>query len=539
MTPTLATPTPAQVAWHDLELGMFIHWSPGTYENTESGHDSLKTPLSAINPHRLDTEQWVDVAEAMGARYIVLVAKHVGGFCLWQTQTTDYGIRATPWRHGHGDIVQDLATSCRRRGLRLGVYLSPRDDHFGARTGGICATPERQDAYQRLYRQQLTELLTRYGAMCEVWFDGSNVVEVGDILAQHAPDAMVFQSRYATIRWVGNEDGIATYPAWNALARQDAQSGIATNRHGTPDGDAWMPLECDARLRANWFWTQSNLTTLKSLDQLMAMYYRSVGNGAVLLLNHTPDTTGRIPAPDAARAAEFGAEIRRRFGTALAETAGPGDGLELPLGKPCLADHVILMEDIAQGERVRAYAVEGWDGSAWHVLCRGTAVGHKRIERFAPATVSTLRLHCLKAAAPALMRRFAAYHTGVPFGESTPAVAPASFKVGEWGEEIYYGVGWRQGVTLDYDITAAVDDAGQYELRFVKTAGAHGLEVSAVVVVANGAEYPQWASRTDDPAVWNLSLPGVEKSFRLRIQVRGQGGSECSGVLFVTRAAVS
>jgi alpha-L-fucosidase len=376
MNPNLAKPTLAQVAWQGLELGMFIHWSPGTYENTTSGHDSLKTPLSIIDPQGLDTEQWVDVAEAMGAKYIVLVAKHVGGFCLWQTQTTDYGIRNTPWRGGKGDIVKDLSESCRRRGLRLGVYLSPRDDYFGAKTGGICATPEKQEAYGRMYLQQLTELLTRYGEMCEVWFDGSNVVDVGDILARHAPEAMVFQSRYATIRWVGNEDGIATYPAWNTVSRADAASGVATNQHGTPDGEAWLPLECDARIRANWFWTQDNEKTLKSLEQLMTMYYRSVGNGAVLLLNHTPDTRGRIPEPDAARAAAFGNEIRRRFGTALAETTGSGEHLELPLDGRRLVDHVIIMEDIAQGERIRVYTVEGWDGAAWQILCRGTAVGY-------------------------------------------------------------------------------------------------------------------------------------------------------------------
>ena len=536
MTTPLATPTPAQLAWHDMELGMFIHWSPGTYENTESGHDRLRTPLSIINPHLLDTEQWVDVAEAMGAKYIVMVVKHVGGFCVWQTETTDYGVRNTPWRGGKGDMLKDLSESCRRRGIRLGVYLSPADGHFGANVGGVCATPEKQQEYGRMYRQQLTELLTRYGSMCEVWFDGSNVVEVGDILAAHAPDAMIFQSRHATIRWVGNEDGIATYPAWNTLSRKDAASGIATNRHGAPDGEVWLPLECDARSRANWFWTQDNAKTLKSLDQLVSMYYRSVGNGAVLLLNHTPDTTGRIPELDAARAAEFGNEIRRRFGSALAETTGSGDSIELPLGGRRTVDHVIIMEDISQGERIRVYTVEGWDGAEWQVLCRGTAVGHKRIDRFAPASVSTLRLNCLKSAATPFIRKFAAYNTGVQCGTETSPVAPrASCKVGEWGEEIYYGIGWGKGVSLEYDITDAIDDAGQFELKLVKTGGAHGVEVGAVTVTVDGTEYPQWVSRTDSPDAFNLSFPGVAQSIRLKFQLRGKGGSDCAGVILVTR----
>ena len=223
---------------------------------------------------------------------------------------------------------------------------------------------------------------------------------------------MIFQSPYATIRWVGNEEGIAAYPAWNSVTAEDARSGVATNEHGNPDGDAWMPLECDARIRANWFWTQDNEKTLKSLDQLMDMYYQSVGNGAVLLLNHTPDTTGRIPEPDAVRAAEFGGEIRRRFGTPLAETQGTGESLELDLAGPQVMDHIVVMEDIPEGERIRSYTVEGWDGEAWSILCQGTAVGHKRIERLAPVTVTRLRLNCKGSVATPLIRKFAAYHAG-------------------------------------------------------------------------------------------------------------------------------
>ena len=534
MTATLAKPTPAQLAWHDTEMGMFLHWSPGTYEDTGSGHDTLTIPPAAIHPHLLDTEQWVDVAESMGAKYIVIVAKHVGGFCLWQTQTTDYGIAATPWRDGKGDVVGDLAESCRRRGMPLGVYLSPQDRHFGANVGGVCTTPERQMEYNAFYRRQLAELLTGYGEMFEVWFDGSNCVDVGDLLAEHAPNAMVFQSRFATIRWVGNEEGIATYPAWNTVGEADARSN-PTNRHGTPDGEVWMPLECDARIRAAWFWSTANEKTLKSVDELMAMYYRSVGNGAVLLLNHAPDTTGRIPEADAVRAAEFGREIRRRFGTPLAETRGAGDTLELPLEAPQVVDHVILMEEIAEGERIRHYLVEDRDASGWHTLCRGTAVGHKRIERFAPVEVSGLRLRCLKSAGTPLLREFAAYFTGVPFVESREPVALASYKVGEWGEEIYYGVGWGRSVEVTYDLTAAVDDAGQYELRFVQTAGAHGFLVESVSVAVNGTAYPEWVSATNNPAVFHLSFPGVERNVRLTARLRGDGGADCSGEILLTR----
>ena len=407
--PRPARPTAEQTAWQDLELGMFIHFAPNTWQDLEG--DDRSTPLCAINPTKLDADQWVNVAESMGARYIVFVAKHVGGFCMWRTDTTAYGIKDTPWRGGRGDVLADLAESCRKRGIRLGVYLSPRDDAGGAAGGGVCPTPEAQSAYDRLYRRQLTEVLSRYGEMTEVWFDGSNIIEVGDILKRWAPRAMVFQGKYATIRWVGNEDGIAPYPAWNGLSERAARSGTATAADGDPDGPAWLPNECDARMRDTWFWNTKNAGSLKSLDALMEIYYGSVGRGANLLLNHTPDMTGRIPEDDARRAAEFGAEIRRRFGQSLAETSGEGPVVELPFSGPATVDHVILMEDIRAGERVRSYVVEGQAGGAWIELCRGTAIGHKKIDRFGPVVVSGVRFRCLHSAEPPVIRRLAAFRS--------------------------------------------------------------------------------------------------------------------------------
>jgi alpha-L-fucosidase len=275
--------------------------------------------------------------------------------------------------------------------------------------GGRCKTPEEQECYNKLYRRQLTEVLTRVSKVFEVWFDGSNIVPVGDILERHAPKAMVFQGPHATIRWVGNEDGVAPYPAWNAVSRADARSGVATARHGDPDGDVWLPNECDARIRSTWFWNSKNAHTLKSVDQLMEMYYRSVGHGCVLLLNHTPDTTGLIPEADFKRGAEFGAEIKRRFGRSIAETRGQGNLVELKLPESAAIDHVITMEEILQGERVREYVIEGLAGGRWIRLCAGTAIGHKKIDRFAPAMVSKIRFRCLKAAATPLIRKLAAY----------------------------------------------------------------------------------------------------------------------------------
>jgi alpha-L-fucosidase len=413
----LARPTPEQAAWQDMELEMFLCLDPCTWQNRE--YDDHSTPLDKINPEKLDTDQWAKTAQAFGAGQILFVAKHTGGFCWWQTETSDYGVRQIPWRGGQGDVMKDLSESCAKAGLRLGVYLSPHDDQFGAAGGGRCKTPEAQEKYAQVYRQQLTELLSRYGTIAEVWFDGSLIIDVGDILRQYAPKAMIFQGPHATIRWVGNEEGYAPYPAWNAVSEADARSGGATAAQGNPDGGAWMPLEVDTVnvTPHYWFWNNTPERKLRTLDDLMDCYYPSVGHGCVLLLNQTPDTSGVIPEADVQRAAEFGAEIKRRFGVSLKETSGQGETIELDLGQATKVNHVITMEDIIEGERVRAYVIEGWTGDAWAPLCQGTAVGHKKIDRFEAVEVSKVRFRCTQSAAEPRIRRLAAYCVTPPGAE--------------------------------------------------------------------------------------------------------------------------
>lgn len=416
----LAVPTADQVAWQDLEIGMFIHWGTETYMDVETDLKADRSILAEINPAKLDTDQWVRVAESMGAKYVTVVAKHHSGFCLWPTDTTDYSIKNTPWRGGKGDVVRDLAESCRKRGMKLGVYLSPADALFGGIMGGGGKTndPKADSKYLEVYRHQLKELLTRYGEMMEVVFDGSTIIPVGDILKEYAPNAMIFQSKHATIRWVGNEDGYAPYPAWNAVSEADARSGVSTAQHGTPNGNLWLPLECDTTIRDAWFWNTENADTLKGVEKLMDIYYRTVGHGAVLLLNVAPDATGLIPEADAKRAVEFGYEVRRRFGKSVAETRGQGYLAELSFAEPTRIDHVMTMEDIAQGERVRSYRIEGFREGRWREICRGTAVGHKKIDRFPSQKVSKVRFRCTESVTEPIIRKFAAYDSA---GSSQPA----------------------------------------------------------------------------------------------------------------------
>lgn len=404
---SLPRPTHSQAAWADAEVGMFIHFAPNTWQDRE--YDDLSTPLDKINPEQLDVEQWVQTAQSMHAGYIMFVAKHAGGFCWWPTATTDYSVKSTPWKGGKGDVVAELSAACRAHGLEFGLYLSPQDKKHGAAVGGKCASEKEQAAYEVMYRAQLTELLSRYGQIAEVWFDGSLVFDVSDILRSHAPDAILFQGPKANIRWVGNEDGVAPYPCWNG-AKFDAKTwGTLTADDAVPGGDRWLPSECDARMRSTWFWNTHNAPTLKSVAALMDMYEKSVGHGANLLLNVTPDPTGRIPEADVARAKEFGDEVSRRYGTALADTSGRGPSVEVMLSAPKRAGRVVIMEDITQGERIRSYELDGMIDGQWKKIGEGTAVGHKRIQKFEAVTLSGVRLRVTGSVGEAVVRRLAVY----------------------------------------------------------------------------------------------------------------------------------
>jgi hypothetical protein len=278
----------------------------------------------------------------------------------------------------------------------------------------------------------LTEVLTRYGQITEVWFDGSCVIDVSDLLKLHAADAVVFQGPQATIRWPGTESGRLPYPAWNSLLSKDLKTGVATAAQGNPDGDAWAPLEADTTLYDhNWFWSAANEKKRKSLDELMDIYYKSAGRGGVLLLNSTPNTNGLIPDGDLKLYAAFGQEIERRFSRPVAEVKDQrGRMVEIALPRTTSVNHAVIMEDYREGERIREYVVEGFDNGQWKELSQGTSVGRKKIDRFRPAQVSRVRLRVTTFAAEPLIRSLAAFYVeGLAAGSLTtgrPTRASAS-----------------------------------------------------------------------------------------------------------------
>jgi alpha-L-fucosidase len=490
---------------------MFVHFAPNTWQDREG--DNLSTPLSAINPTQLDTDQWVETAQALGAKYVIFVAKHVGGFCMWSTATTGYSIGNTPWRNGKGDVLADLSQSCRKRGLKLGVYLSPQDAKFGAAVGGRCKTPAAQVAYNALYRRQLTEVCTRYGNMVEIWFDGSLVTPVGDILKEHAPQAMIFQGPFATIRWVGNEDGFAPYPAWNAVSKADAESGVATSLHSDPNESVWLPIEADVSIRRpDWFWNTHNASKVLSLDQLIEIYYRSVGHGTQLIVNIPADRRGLLPDADTARAREFGNEIRRRFGSPVAETHGSGESLALRLPSPARIDHVILEEDCSGGQGVRAYRLEARVRGHWQPAGPGTAIGHKRIQPVTPVVVDAVRLVTTKCAAQPAIRRFAVFNTGAkpPSTWDAPSRIWADDEVGEW-----------TNYTFKVDLSSKITAAGQFQLRCAAP-GAKEVAIVSPQLLLDGVAQPNLLRPAPrSPGVLILTIPGIGQKASITGSVQG------------------
>ncbi|MGM7719380.1 alpha-L-fucosidase [Metabacillus sp. Hm71] len=408
-TTNLAKPTERQMRWQDLEMGMFCHFGMNTFHDQEWGKGT-ELP-ETFNPSSLNARQWVKLAKEAGFKYFILTAKHHDGFCLWPTATTDYSLKSSPWKDGKGDVLREVEEACQEQGMLFGLYLSPWDRHEPCYSDKV--------AYDDFYCQQLTELLTNYGPLVEVWFDGAGSEgreydwkRIIGLVKKHQPNAMIFNMGEPTIRWVGNEDGVAPYPCWNTAETAKVSMYTSDMLTWMPETPAWVPAECDVPIRKrHWFWHPNDEQSLLSLDELMDIYYRSVGHGTNLLLNVAPDNRGLIPDVDVQRVQEFGKEIKKRFANSIAATSGEGNEIVLSLPVESVIDHVILMEEIAYGERVRKYVLEAKQGDDWVTLVKGSAIGHKKIDQFEPVATDQLRLKVQEAAATPLIRSFACFYT--------------------------------------------------------------------------------------------------------------------------------
>lgn len=415
-------PSPQQLAWQDMEIGAIFHFSTNTFLDREWG-DGTADP-SVFNPSDVDADQWIRAVKAAGAKYVVLVAKHHDGFCLWPSELTSYSVKNSPWRGGKGDLVREVAEAARKNGLKFGIYLSPWDRH----------DPRYKDpaSYDKYYLGQLDELASRYGELVEFWMDGAgseghtyDFDSIVQRLRMWQPNTMVFADtalyKYADLRWVGNEDGRVTYENWNVVDR----TGYLR----------WRPVEADTPLRKlHWFWHPNDEASLKGLDELVDGYDQTVGKGAQLMLGIAPDRTGRVPEVDVTRLKEFGEAIQQRYSHNLvtekqangdATEALDGDAdtfwsapegshsafIEVSFKEPVTFNCALTMEWLNDGQHVQKYTIEVQQGGKWRQVAAGQAIGHKKIDHFAPVTAQHIRLNLLATSAPAHIREFQIYNT--------------------------------------------------------------------------------------------------------------------------------
>jgi alpha-L-fucosidase len=406
-------PSASQLAWQRDELALFLHFGVNTFTDREWG-DGKESP-SIFNPSALDARQWSRSAKAAGARALILTAKHHDGFCLWPTRTTEHSVAKSPWRNGNGDVVRELVDACRADGLRVGLYLSPWDRN----------NPTYGDSprYNDLYCDQLTELLTRYGNIAEVWFDGANGEgpngkrqvydwpRVWGLVRKLQPEAVMFSDAGPDVRWCGNERGTAGDPNWSTVnpaivtyPGADGPGIIDSLQHGDPNGTVWRPAEVDVSIRPGWFYHPAEDARVRTVENLLNLHMTSVGRNGKLLLNVPPTRDGLLHATDVTHLTAMRDRLGTMFGDDLAARArttwqvtGPRAGvLEIDLGDPTRVGHARIEEDITRGQRVSSYRLVG-DGG---VVARGTTVGYAKIDQFSPVEVRKLRLEVETVDAP-------------------------------------------------------------------------------------------------------------------------------------------
>ena len=433
-------PKASQVEWQKLETYAFIHFGPNTFGDREWGYGDAS--LESFNPTRLDCEQWARTVKGAGMKGIILTAKHHDGFCLWPTRYTDYSVRNTPYKQGKGDVVGELAAACKKYGLKLGLYLSPWDRHQAFYGTAL---------YREYFYAQLHELLTQYGELFEVWFDGANggdgwyggaketrkidrrtyydFPRAWAMVDKLQPKAQIFSDGGPGCRWVGNEDGYAFATNWSFLRSKEVYPGYDRSQElqqGHRDGDKWIPAECNVSIRPGWFYHEKEDSKVKSVDELVDLYYRSVGHNGTQLINFPVNKEGLIHPIDSANAANYykqiSAELKnnlvlkasvkasntrgKKFSTkklvdgnydtywATADGVTTGS-LTIDFNKTRKLNRMMLQEYIPLGQRVGKFRVEYLHKGEWLPVNCGeetTTIGYKRLLRFKTIEARKLRV---------------------------------------------------------------------------------------------------------------------------------------------------
>lgn len=458
--PILPVPEPKQVEWQQMETYAFIHFGLNTFNDREWGYGD--TDPKTFNPTNLDCEQWAQTLVKAGMKGVILTAKHHDGFCLWPFEGTDYSVKNSPWKNGQGNVVKELSEACKKYGLKFAVYLSPWDCHQ-ANYG----TPE----YLPYFYAQLHDLLTNYGPVFEVWFDGANggdgwyggakdirtidrknyynYPRIYEMLDSIQPQAIIFSDGGPGCRWVGNEKGFAGATNWSFLRKGEVHPGYDKSyelQYGHPDGNQWVPAECDVSIRPGWFYHPEEDDRVKSPDQLVDLYYRSVGHNATLLLNFPVDRRGLIHPVDSANAVRFHEMIQQQLKTNLVAGMTPkvsnergGDfvasaltddnfdtywatedgvttaDIEFSFDTPTRMNRMMLQEYIPLGQRVKAFVVEYLDKDTWLPVKLNeetTTIGYKRLLRFETVETKGIRIRITDARGPLCLSNVGVYDAG-------------------------------------------------------------------------------------------------------------------------------
>lgn len=436
--PVLPVPSTKQIEWQKMETYAFIHFGLNTFNDKEWGYGN--SDIKTFNPKKLDCEQWAKTLAEAGMKGVIITAKHHDGFCLWPTHTTDYCIRNTPYKNGNGDIVGELSMACKKYGLEFGVYLSPWDRN---------QTSYGSKYYVEYYKRQLRELLSNYGDIFEVWFDGANggdgwyggaaetrnidrknYYEFGklfQIVDSLQPGAIIFSDGGPGCRWVGNENGIAGETCWSMIPSNTVYPGYDDYKHlqwGWEDGDQWTAAECDVSIRPGWFYHEAEDSKVKTPDELCDLYYKSVGRNGTFLLNFPVDKDGLIHPTDSANAVNFHKKIQQELAVNLLQDASPtvdshqgkhvgknitdnrydtywaskkekGASIEFRLPKETELSRLMLQEYIPLGQRIKQFTVYYMQGKKWVKLNTNeetTTIGYKRILRFDKIKTNRLRI---------------------------------------------------------------------------------------------------------------------------------------------------
>ena len=438
--PVYPLPTASQMAWHEMEMNAFVHFTTNTFTDREWGYGDESNDV--FNPTAVNAEQWAKTLQETGFKTMILTCKHHDGFCLWPSEFTEHSVKNSPYKNGKGDIVKEASDACKMYGLKFGVYLSPWDRNradYG------------QTSYLTYYRNQLKELFTKYGPIVEMWFDGANGGDgyyggarekrkingatyydwpkTLDLVRSMSPNVIFFSDAGPGVRWVGNERGIAGETNWNTITTDTLYAGKGGIEKllntGQADGKNWIPAEVDVSIRPGWFYHAKEDSLVKTPEKLLSIYLSSVGRGSTLLLNIPPDRRGLFHENDVKSLRGFAELLKKEFGNNLAANAkvsadtyrgnqkkfAPAnltDGnketywttddaittgsVVITLAKSQTIKYILLQEYIKLGQRVQSFTVEAWKDNHWEKIAAATTIGYKRILKIDPIAAQKIRV---------------------------------------------------------------------------------------------------------------------------------------------------